>query len=376
MASDRKIRALRERALSVRAWAERNRLLQAGRLPIAGGPAMAVATVAFAESAATAFIRKPIVAVGMNPGRGADGAVVIYTARPLTLAESAQVAEGFRDTGELLFRVAKPPVLDAALPAALAAPLPRAGLGGRYPCGSSVSLGNVREAGTLGCLVRDGEGVLYGLSANHVTGGCSNARPGAPIVGPGIKDVGAGLPDPRTLGHHARALALVPGDPASVAPGRNRDAAVFRLLDPEALSSSQGGHHDTPEEAADPVEEEAVEKVGRSTGLTRGVIESQIVGPFPVSYRTTIFHSAEEDAEFRGQVFFDPVYVVRGEDGPFALAGDSGALVTAGTGTARRAVGIVFSGRGAEESYMLPLKPILDDLGMTLVSGHGTGGAR
>ncbi|SFU33430.1 hypothetical protein SAMN02799631_00192 [Methylobacterium sp. 174MFSha1.1] len=372
MAADRRIRALRERALAVRAWAEGNRLLHAGRLPIAGGPEIAMATTAFAEAAVPAFTRKPIVAVGMNPGRGEDGAVVIYTARPLTAAEGAQAAESFKGTGELLFRVAKPPVLDAAMPAALAAPLPQAGLAGRYPCGSSISLGNVREAGTLGCLVRDAGGVLYGLSANHVTGGCSNARPGAPVVGPGIKDVGAGLPDPRTLGHHARALALVPGDPASVAPGRNRDAAVFRLSDPDALSSSQGGHHDTPAAAAEPMEEAVVEKVGRSTGLTRGVIESQIVGPFPVSYRTTIYHSAEEDAEFRGQVFFEPVYVVRGEGGPFALAGDSGALVTAGTGTARRAVGIVFSGRGAEESYMLPLKPILDDLGMTLVSGHGT----
>lgn len=88
-----------------------------------------------------------------------------------------------------------------------------------------------------------------------------------------------------------------------------------------------------------------------------------------------MFHSAEEDPEFRGQVFFEPVYVIRSErGGPFALSGDSGALVTTvpGVGNQRAAVGVVFSGRGRDESYMLPLKPILDDLGMTIVSGHGT----
>lgn len=193
-------------------------------------------------------------------------------------------------------------------------------------------------------------------------------------MAPGIKDVRAGLPNPRTIGHHHRSLALVQGDPSAVDASRNRDAAAFRILDLEAISSSQGGHHDTPGLVADPIEDALVEKVGRTTGLTRGFIESEIVGPFAVSYKTTIFHSAEEETPFAGQVFFEPVFVVRNErGGPFALSGDSGALVTTvpDAGNQRAAVGIVFSGRGSDESYMLPLKPVLDDLGMTIVSGHG-----
>jgi hypothetical protein len=45
----------------------------------------------------------------------------------------------------------------------------------RYTCGSSVSVGNNRDSGTLGCLVRDSGGILHGLSNNHVTGSCSFA---------------------------------------------------------------------------------------------------------------------------------------------------------------------------------------------------------
>lgn len=366
---------LREQALSVRAWAEQNRLLHAGRFSLAANPALAVDAETFSASGVVAFARKPIVAIGMNPNRGETGAVVIYTARPLSAAEATQAAENFRGDSELLFRVAKPLTLDPGVAAPLAAALPDTGLGHRYPCGTSVSIGNVREAGTLGCLLRDAAGDLFGLSANHVTGGCSNARPGTPIVAPGIKDVGAGLPDPRSIGRHFRALALVQGDPSAVDARRNRDAAAFRILDPDAMSSSQGGHYDTPGLVADPVEDALVEKVGRTTGLTRGFVESEIVGSFPVSYKTTVFHSAEEETSFTGQVFFEPVFVIRSEQGgPFALSGDSGALVTTvpDEGNQRSAVGIIFSGRGSDESYMLPLRPVLDELGMTIVSGHGT----
>ncbi len=365
---------LREQALSVRAWAEQNRLLHAGRFSLALNPALAVDAETFSANGAVAFARKPIVAVGMNPNRGDKGAVVIYTARPLSAAEAAQAGENFRGDSELLFRVARPLTLDPGVAAPLAAALPDNGLGRRYPCGTSISLGNVREAGTLGCLIRDASGDLFGLSANHVTGGCMNARPGTPIVGPGIKDVGAGFPNPRTIGHHHRSLALVQGDPSAVDASRNRDAAAFRILDSEAISSSQAGHHDTPGLIADPIEDTLVEKVGRTTGLTRGIIESEIVGPFAVSYKTTVFHSAEEETPFTGQVFFEPVFVIRSErGGPFALSGDSGALVTTvpEEGNQRAAVGIVFSGRGSDESYMLPLRPVLNDLGMTIVSGHG-----
>jgi hypothetical protein len=63
------------------------------------------------------------------------------------------------------------------------------GGGTRYTCGSSISVGNFRDAGSLGCLVRNAAGVLYGLSNNHVSGGCNFAGVGLPILAPGIVDV-------------------------------------------------------------------------------------------------------------------------------------------------------------------------------------------
>jgi hypothetical protein len=363
---------LRSRALSLRSWAESSGLLRAGSF-VAGGtsPTSPLDTELFSASAAAAFVRKPITAFGINRARAGSGVIVIYTVRPLGISEKQQLSSSYSGGQELEFQVAKPLLLDPSVSPAIPSTLPALGPGGAYTCGRSISLGNVREAGTMGCLLEAPDGKLYGLSANHVTGGCSSARPGTPIVAPGILDVTAGHLDPRTLGHHIRALALVPGHPSTVDPRRNRDAAVFAILNPEAISSMQGNAYDTPAVVEDPVEDAIVEKFGRSTGLTTGVVESEIVGPHPVTYRSTVYYSAEESAEFRGLVYFEPVYVLRGTSGPFATNGDSGALVTMIAEGRRLAVGILFSGRGSDESYMLPLKPILSDLGMTIVSGHG-----
>ena len=114
-----------------------------------------------------------------------------------------------------------------------------------------------------------------------------------------------------------------------------------------------------------------VEKVGRTTGFQQGVIESEIVGPWPLTYKTVTYHSPDEVVNFVGTVFFEPVFLIRGRNGPFSQPGDSGSLVTAVNGQDRRAVGLVFAGRGNDASYMLPIRPILERFGVSLVSGHG-----
>ncbi len=246
--------------------------------------------------------------------------------------------------------------------------------GERLCCGSSISVGNAREAGTLGALLGDERGAIFGLSCNHVTGGCSNARIDMPIVAPGILDVGAGAPDPRTIGLHRRALPFVQGDPSSVPGYRdNADAAIFKVIDPDRVTSWQGEEYDTPSQVADPEEDAPVEKVGRTTRRTKGFIESRLIGPQRVDYNLTVYHSAEENVTFKGTVFFEPVYILRGNSSSFAIEGDSGSLVVHredGHDPAA-AVGLVIGGHGNEETYMIPLKPLLDKLGLTLVSGHG-----
>ncbi|KQY75343.1 hypothetical protein [Brevundimonas sp. Root1423] len=369
MAGDR--RKLEQEALSLRAWAEELQLFHSvggavtrARFNIEGGAEM------FSAEGAEALTKKPITAVGFNPHEGDDGAIVVYTARQLTKAEQEALASSYEGETSVTFEVAKPPVVDpaAAPPPAL---VPPGSQWSRYPCGRSISQANVREAGTLGCLVQDKEGVIHGLSANHVTGGCSNARVGSPISAPGIKDVGAGQPDPRAIGHHVQTGRFAAGDPSTVNFTDNTDAAIFRIIDPAQMSSWQGDHFDTPAQVADPREGARVRKVGRTTGMTTGFIQSQIAGPHPATFKAMVHHSAEEFVEYRATVYFQPAYALRGQTGPFAANGDSGALVVQEEDDGSwSAVGLVFSGNASEMTYMLPLKPILEAMALSLVSGH------
>ncbi len=252
-------------------------------------------------------------------------------------------------------------------------PSPYAFYAGHYTCGSSIGIGSVRMAGTVGCLVRDQNDVLYGLTNNHVSGGCNNTRVGMPIVAPGIKDVAAGNTNPFTIGHHHRVLPMRQGEPGAIDHFDNTDAALFAIEATALVSSMQGNVYDTPGMVADPLEDMLVEKVGRTTGHTRGIIESEVTGPLPVGYKALVHHNSDESSQFVGSVHFEPTYLIRGQGGPFSLPGDSGSLVTTvGADGQRQAVGLVFAGIAPDTSYILALAPILTRLGVSLVHGHNT----
>lgn len=171
-----------------------------------------------------------------------------------------------------------------------------------YTCGSSVSVGNCRDAGTLSCLVRDAAGTLYGLSNNHVTGSCSFAGIGLPILAPGVFDVvPQGLP-PFTIGFHSTALPLIAGSADNVNVQSNLDAAIFRIADEDLVSSFQGTSYDTPTRAVQLLDNMNVEKVGRTTQHTTGRVVSQIYGAHPIQYNAAMYG-------FNGLVSFDPVDV-------------------------------------------------------------------
>lgn len=238
-----------------------------------------------------------------------------------------------------------------------------------YACGSSVSQGNCRDAGTLGSLVRDAQGVLYGLSNNHVTGGCSHADIGLPILAPGVLDVVPLGQDPFTLGYHERALEMIVGTPDNTNSSNNLDAAIFKIADDARVTSFQGLHYDTPTTTMAVQPGAEVEKVGRTTGRTRGCVVGQYYGGMSILYDMGIHL-------FKGRVFFDPVYVVRGISGAFSEPGDSGALVTTESNNQRHAIGIVVGGLvdksapGGILTYILPIEPILNRLQVSLVAGH------
>src|SRR5690349_4929559 len=135
------------------------------------------------------------------------------------------------------------------------------------------------------------------------------------------------------------------GESGTIDHFENTDAALFEIADLDLVSSMQGAAYDTPDEVADPLEDMIVEKVGRTTGHTSGVIESELTGPLAVSYKTFVYHNSEDYSQFIGSVYFEPAYLVRGKGGAFSLSGDSGSLVTTiGEDGVRKAVGLVFAG--------------------------------
>ena len=244
---------------------------------------------------------------------------------------------------------------------------------GAIACGSSVGIGNKRNAGTLTALVRKrGSDELFGISCNHVTGGCSTARPGVPIVVPGILDVSAEHPAMHVIGHHHDVAPMSTGLPsvARAAVKQNRDLACFRIADEALVTSVQGtgpNGYDTPQKTTHPEPGMRVKKWGRTTGFTHGTILHQHTEHQPgIPYQILSHYGPTDSQVFQGTVYFPEVFTIGGA-GSFSLGGDSGALVVE-TET-NRAVGIVVAGE-SQQTLMLPIIPALRALDLRLVSGH------
>ncbi|WP_421526325.1 hypothetical protein [Pseudomonas yamanorum] len=242
--------------------------------------------------------------------------------------------------------------------------------GNRYVCGSSISPGNSQSAGTLGALVIDADGTVHGLTNNHVTGLCSHSQPGLPILAPGVLDVSPGGVIPFTLGFHKAVLEMNHGTQGNVDVAKNSDAAIFSIFNLESVSSSQGGVFDTPTTVTDPIDGMIVEKVGRTTGYTRGKIVGRELMPVDISYSAPNFG-------FQGKIYFDNVWTIHGEGVPFGQPGDSGSLIVQveDNGT-RHAVGLLFAGGTdslgpeGQRTFFLPIRQILEKLQVSLLGGH------
>ncbi len=233
-------------------------------------------------------------------------------------------------------------------------------------CGSSVHPVNCLGAGTLGALVKDSSGRLFGLSNNHVSGACNCAAPGLPILCPGPIDANEDSISPFTIGRHSRLLPINEGTPENINVSANWDAAIFEIEDAEQVSSMQGEVCDTPDRVGPLIGGMRVEKVGRTTGHTSGSLVGMAATPLPVNYTIREYGVSKT-------VYFEQVGVVEGDNGhPFSRAGDSGSIVmgVADDGS-RTAVGLVFAGNEPRaQSFILPLEPILQQLNVELVYGH------
>lgn len=202
-------------------------------------------------------------------------------------------------------------------------------------------------AGTLGAVVEplDGGRRLL-LASAHVL-----SPPGA-VVGDGVlqpapADDGA-LPGDR-VGRLVRAAA----------PDfrrRNRvDAALAELDDGVAADARRlpGLGRLAGRRTAPLLGGEAVYKVGRTSGVTRGRVSAVELDDLAVTFA------------HRGVAVFDGCFEVETTGGGvFSRPGDSGALVV---DEERRAAGVVFAGNGVDLSYGLPMGTVLDRLRVRLI---------
>ena len=182
--------------------------------------------------------------------------------------------------------------------------------------GTSVSHHQV-QAGTLGAFVTLADGTIGVVSNNHVFAGVNKGKPGDPIVQPGKSD-GGKVGDDDTIGTLLRFIPLVSDAPNEV------DCAVASLK-PDLAPSNQVvvGDGDSPLQVTGMATDElfaddAVWKVGRTTGLTNGRVFAVEVDNFTVNMGTSW-------KPFRCR--FDNQVQVYAEDRAFAGPGDSGSLL-------------------------------------------------
>lgn len=357
----------RDAALTVLNWAKQNRLFNRQAMEDSAEAVDEEAGLEpqqlFAANAVQEIFRKRAInLIGFNEF---EKKVVIFTKGKLSAGEAKlvpfQAIPGFTIDyvagGQADVRGSPPPP-QRHYPYALR--------GDFYTCGSSIYPANCIGAGTLGLLVKKPDGRLFGLTNNHVTGGCNNAQPGLPILAPGPLDVSNEHCDPFAIGRHAELLPINDGIPENIDVSENRDAACFEITKPDRVSSFQGGRYDTPAVVGEPRPGMKVMKVGRTTGYTEGVIIAQSVSPVPVAYAVTEFG-------VKKTVFFEDVFIIRSlTDGEFfSKAGDSGSLVVQVMPDGElQSVGLIFAGNARGESFILPLQPMLDKLDLTVVSGH------
>ncbi|AMP12307.1 hypothetical protein [Collimonas pratensis] len=349
-------------AIALQAWAQENHLLQTD-FPVVLDENDVAKDALFdslqISGMSESILRKRVMtAIAFNDS---INEVIVFTARATTLAEQKVLPKAIQQ--KVSIRYVHGGVAQAGVPNNGGVQAPYFLLNGKYTCGSSIHPARVIGAGTLGCLVTDEAGQIFGLTNNHVSGMCNYSHQGEKILAPGHVDITAGGMDPYTLGYHHSALPMTPGVPDNINISANLDAALIMIADRDSVSSMQAGIYDTPSKCFELQPGQQVEKIGRTTGHRCGTVVGQMIGAYPVTYNVP-GHGSQV-------TFFEPVMAVQGTDGNiFSEPGDSGSLVTTILNGERYAVGLLFAGDNQGLTYVLPLSRILTTFNVTLLSGH------
>lgn len=353
-------------AIAFQAWAEKNNLINnVIETSISVDPQIVDTifdSLAITSQAERKFRIKGISYVGFNE---ANEELVIITDKKLTKADLETVPSTINELIKVSYiygaeAQASPPVNSKVrYPYFCTA-------AGKYACGSSIHPARFVGAGTMGALVATDSGELFGLSNNHVSGLCNFSLEGEKILAPGHLDIASNGIDPFTVGYHHQSLTFTPGDPYNIDISENSDAAIFKISNVNLMSSMQGIYYDTPHTTIEPRANLYVEKVGRTTGHTEGIVRAKIITPFGVGYNVPSVGNTV--------TYFTGIYLIVSATGgsSFSEPGDSGSLAVGTVDGEKYSVGLVFAGDNRGNSYILPIQPILTKLGVNLVSSYNT----
>ncbi|MGH7915961.1 MAG: hypothetical protein ACREQE_00715 [Candidatus Binataceae bacterium] len=244
--------------------------------------------------------------------------------------------------------------------------------------GGNIKLGTKRACctGTLGALVQDNNGTQYILSNNHVLGRVNQAKPGEAIIQPGLADQNPTCfkNTDDAVAYFSRSITL------SFKPRMDNvaDASIAQVVagdvSPTGFIAGIGNISGTVESS--PTPGELVQKTGRTTGYTEGVIQAVNVSLTRqhgggIRY-TRECHGRAGVANFINQIAIVPI----GTFPAFSMPGDSGSLIVnvpnapAGQTPCPDAIGLLFAGNNDNSiTFANPIWPVLNGLGVSIVPG-------
>ena len=207
-------------------------------------------------------------------------------------------------------------------------------------------------AGTIGARVTDGNAV-YALSNNHVYANGNDASLGDAVIQPGTVDGGASPAD--DIGN------LAAFEPIDFNGGDNTMDAAIALSSTANLGNSTpsfGGYGTPSSTIAGASVGQAVQKFGRTTGLTVGEV-SEINVTLTVCYEGFPFCT-------KSAKFVDQIAII---DGTFSDGGDSGSLIVTNDAN-KNPVGLLFAG-SSTRTIASRIDLVLTRFGVT-IDGEGT----
>ncbi len=229
------------------------------------------------------------------------------------------------------------------------------------PIGVSTGNEGACNAGTLGARVKDESGYVYALSNNHVYALQNQADIGEAgmddtgsdtVLQPGVLDSGSCVPNLQdAIGMLDDSIDFVP-IVFSTSAYNEIDAAIALSSMAQLGNATPTNGYGTPSSTiADAELGLAVQKYGRTTGLTTGTV-SMINATVNVGY-------------FYGTARFVDQIVVNGDKGGFIKPGDSGSLLV--TNPDRNPVGLLFAGdRSGKTAIANQIDNVLDAFGVTV----------